>query len=127
MGKSANLARVVDGDGGIGYQAGRGGSVTQAISKTTPVTLNKICGVITSHNAALAGGASVTFTLQNNLVDASDTMIVNKVWDSVDPTRYSIRAACGVGIAAITITNTSGGSLSESVAINFSVIKSVAE
>lgn len=117
--------QLIDQTNGIGYTPGVGASVTQATSKSTTVTLNAPCGSITSHNAALAAGASVTFTLQNSFISSSDTMIVNKVWDSVDPSRYSIRAACGVGIAAITITNTSGVSLSESVAMNFAVIKAV--
>ena len=39
----------------IGYVSG--GAVTQATSKSTGVTLNKPCGAITTHNAALADGA----------------------------------------------------------------------
>jgi hypothetical protein len=117
--------QLIDQTNGIGYTTGAGGAQTQQTSKATTVTLNKTCGQITTHNAELAGGASVTFTLQNTFVDPSDVIVVNKVWDGVDPTRYSIRAACGDGIAAITVTNTSGGPLSEAVAINFAVIKSV--
>lgn len=56
MGKSSNLARVVDASGGIGYQAGSGGAVMQATSKGTSVTLNKPSGQITMNNAALAAG-----------------------------------------------------------------------
>jgi hypothetical protein len=119
------VPQLLDQSQGIGYTPGVGGTQTQQTSKSTAVTLNAPCGTITTHNEALAGGASVTFTLQNTFVTATDTMIVNKVWDAVDPTRYSIRAACGAGIAAITVTNVSGGSLSEAVAINFAVIKGV--
>lgn len=35
MGKAANLTRVVDGDGGIGYQAGRSGSGLLAATQRT--------------------------------------------------------------------------------------------
>lgn len=58
MGKSANLTRVVDGTGGIGYQTGSGGTVTQATSKSTAVTLNKLSGRITLNAEALAAGAT---------------------------------------------------------------------
>jgi hypothetical protein len=46
-----------DPDGGLGYSTGAGGAITQGTSKSTAVTLHKVCGSITMHNAALAAGA----------------------------------------------------------------------
>jgi hypothetical protein len=59
-------------DGGMGYASGTGGTVTQLTSKSTAVALNKLCGQITMHNAALAAGARVSFVVTNSTVGASD-------------------------------------------------------
>jgi hypothetical protein len=48
---------------GIGYATGAGGTVTQATSKSTAVTLNTVTGAITMNNAALAAATIVSFTL----------------------------------------------------------------
>lgn len=47
----------------IGYSSAAQGTVTQATSKSTGVTLNKSMGKITMNAASLGAGASVTFTL----------------------------------------------------------------
>ena len=61
----------------IGYQAGAGGAITQATSKSTAVTLHKPCGQVTMHNASLAAGAMVSFTLTSNNIAATDTVAVS--------------------------------------------------
>jgi len=61
----------------IGYAASGQGTVTQATSKSTGVTLNKSAGQITMNNAALAAGAAVSFVLTNSTISANDTIIVN--------------------------------------------------
>lgn len=60
----------------FGYTAGAGGTVTQATSKSTGVTLNKLSGRVTTHNAALAAGAEITFTVTNNTVAATDVPLL---------------------------------------------------
>jgi hypothetical protein len=62
-----------------GYVAGEGGTVTQATSKSTGVTLSKKCGQITMNAAALAADTTVTFTLTNTEVVATDIIILNHV------------------------------------------------
>ena len=61
----------------IGYAAGSGGTVTQATSRTTGVTLNKLSGAITLFSAAGSAGTT-TFTVTNSTVTAADTIIVNQ-------------------------------------------------
>ncbi len=57
--------------------SGTGGTVTQATSRTTGVTLNKISGQITLFAAtALSGHASNEFTLTNSYIDATDVVHV---------------------------------------------------
>lgn len=63
------------GSGVLGYKAGAGGTVTQATSRTTGVTLNKASGAITLVSAA-GSAAWRTFTVTNSLVGANDTIRV---------------------------------------------------
>ena len=105
---------------GLGYGAGSGGTVTQATSKSTSVTLNKPSGQITMHNAALASAAQVSFVVNNTLVSTSDLVIVA----AVNNGHYRVEApSIGSGAFSIRITNNTGGSLSEAVGIIFTVIK----
>lgn len=111
---------------GVGYATGAGGSITQVTSKSTSVTLNKICGQITTHNAALGAGASVVFQLANSAIAAGDTIVVVPANNAATGNVYRVEVAMtGAGFANIRLTNTSGGSLSEAVLINFAVIKAV--
>ena len=109
---------------GLGYGAGSGGTVTQATSKSTSVTLNKPSGQITMHNAALAAGAAVTFTLWNTKIQQSDTVIVSMSDIAGTPVAYT--AGCitvRANAAVFVVQNISGGSLSEAAVLNFCVIK----
>jgi hypothetical protein len=123
MGKAANLTRVVDGDGGIGYQTGRGGTVTQATSKSTEVTLNKPSGRVTLNGAALAAGATASFTLNNTSIAETDTVAISLSGAMGTFVNYNIWNYVGGGYVLIAIKNISGGSLSDAPTINFAVIK----
>ena len=61
---------------GIGYATGAGGTVTQATSRTTGVTLSKTCGQITTDTSSLAAGAEAEFTVTNTTVAATDVVVV---------------------------------------------------
>ena len=52
----------------LGYTTDAQGSVTQATSKSTAVTLNKSAGTVTMNNAALGATTSVSFTLNNSFI-----------------------------------------------------------
>lgn len=111
---------------GIGYGVGAGGTVVQATSKSTAVTLNKPTGQITMNNAALAAGASVTFQLSNNLITTVDALILTIDAYSIIgiPTeKYSVSGSVLGSGAYITVKNISAGSLSEALRINFTIIK----
>lgn len=107
----------------FGYTAGAGGTVTQATNKSTGVTLNKLAGRITTHNAALAAGAEVTFTVTNNTVAATDVVLLSLQSGGTAGAYAAVVSAVGAGSFSITLTNLSTGSLSQAVAINFAVIK----
>lgn len=112
----------------VGYFAGAGGTVTQATSKTTGVTLNKPCGKIIMHNAALAAGATVSFTLTNSLVSATDVIALSFVAGTfaASGTYLVWPDIASAGAITINVKNNTTGSLSEAVGINFAIIKGVA-
>jgi len=108
--------------GGIGYSTGAGGTVTQTTSKSTGVTLSKVTGQITMNNAALAANTSVSFTLTNSAIAATDVLNLNFA-SGATPGAYTWDVQCGAGSAVITITNRTGGSLSEAIVIAFVLFK----
>ena len=111
---------------GIGYSAGAGGAVTQLTSKSTAVTLNKMCGTITMHAAQLNTVTSVQFTLNNSNIAALDTLVVNLASGNTAGSYFVSVDGVSAGSATISLRNYSGGNLSEAVVLNFVVIKSVA-
>jgi hypothetical protein len=107
----------------FGYNTGVGGTVTQATNKSTAVTLNKLCGQITMNNAALGAGAQVSFTVNNNLVAATDGIFLGTASSTagyqVTPNRITANAF------DIVVRNGTAGSLSEALVITFHVLKGV--
>lgn len=116
---------TVNGSGGLGYGTGSGGTVTQATSKSTGVTLNKTNGQITMNNAALAANTIVSFVVTNSTVSATDTVIINIPNTGINtPGKYRIWAAPAAGSFNVYLENATTGSLSDALVLNFSVIKS---
>lgn len=106
----------------LGYTSDAQGTVTQATSKSTGVTLNKSAGQITMNNAALASVTNVTFTLTNSFISANDILILN-VGSGATAGAYNCWVSgLSAGSASITLRNISGGSLSEAVVLNFALI-----
>jgi hypothetical protein len=107
----------------FGYTAAAQGTVTQATSKSTGVTLNKSAGQITMNNAALAGATAVSFTLTNSLISTNDLLILN-VGSGGTAVAYTVyTSSIAAGSAVITLRNmTAATSLSEAVVINFALI-----
>lgn len=99
-----------------------GGTVTQATSKSTGVTLSTMSGQITLNNAALAAATIVSFTLTNTLLNAGDLLVLNHVSGGTAGS-YGLNARCAAGSATIDVRNNSAGSLSEAIVIGFAVIK----
>jgi hypothetical protein len=107
----------------IGYSAAAQGTVTQATSKSTAVTLNKSAGQITMNNASLATATNATFTLNNSTISANDAVILTISGGQTTPGSYNVFAnSLTAGSVSITLRNISGGSLSEAVVINFAII-----
>lgn len=117
---------TINGAALIGYGTGAGGSVTQTTSKSTTVTLNKPCGVITMNSASLASDAVVCFLVNNSLVSANDTILVSLRNGDAAGGSYSYGVTSVVaGGFYISLRNVARDPLSETLTLNFTVIKGV--
>ena len=113
---------LVTSSGGLGYGTGSGGTVTQATSTTTAVTINKTNGLITLFTAAPVVGAWTIFLVNNSTVASTDTIVVN-VKGAANSYVANVTAVVGGGfyVAYQSIS----GTASATPTLNFSVIKAV--
>lgn len=112
---------LVKGVGCLGYGTGAGGTVTQATSRTTGVTLSKSCGAITLVSAA--GSTSwQSFTVTNTLVAATDVV---HVCQKSGTDLYEIHVT-NVAAGSFKISfKTTSGTTTEQPVFNFTVLKAV--
>ena len=110
---------------GLGFYTGAGGTVTQATSKATAFTLDKMCGQITTAADSLAHQTVVSATWTNSKIAATDVVIINhKSGGTVGV--YTFNVSCGAGTATLYIRNNqTSGTLSEALVLSFVVIKGV--
>lgn len=92
--------------GGVGYTTGAGGAVTQTTNRSTGVTVNAICGAITTDTTSLAAEASAAFTVTNSAVAVGDVVVA------------SIRSGANGGNTAVTVTTVADGSFQLRVSNN---------
>jgi hypothetical protein len=102
--------------------AGLGGAVMQITSRTTAVTLNKLCGAITLVSAAGATAAA-SFTVNNSFVSAGDVVIVSQK-SGTDLYEIFVTAVAA-GSFRVTFFTT-GGTTVEQPVFNFVVFKAQA-
>lgn len=119
---STIVGTTVYGSSEIGYSSAAQGTVTQATSKSTGVTLNKSMGKITMNAASLGAGASVTFTLTNSTISANDVVIASISGGGTAGAYWPYVSSQATGSAVIGLYNSTGGALAEAVVINFAVI-----
>jgi len=119
-----NAVRSNHATAGIGYATGAGGTVTQATDKTTGVTLDKITGLITMNAAALNADTTVSFTLTNSAIAATDTIVLQHN-SAGTAGAYLLNAQPAAGSASISVRNITAGNLSEAIVLRFTVLKSV--
>ena len=110
---------------GLGFYTGAGGTITQATSKATAFTLDKMCGQITTAADSLAHQTVVSATWTNSKIAATDVVIINhKSGGTVGV--YTFNVSCGAGTATLYIRNNqTSGTLSEGLVLSFVVIKGV--
>jgi hypothetical protein len=112
---------------GVGYAAGAGGAVTQATSRTTGVTVNTLCGAITTDTSSLAAGAEAEFTVTNSTVAATDVVVVCLKTESATGTSIPFVSTVAAGSFKITLSNLHASTADTSASVvSFAVVKAVA-
>lgn len=110
----------------FGYETGAGSTVTQITNRSTGVTINAVCGQITTDDTSLAAGAEATFTVTNSEVAATDVVVVSAASGQTTSTSVPLVTAVAAGSFDITLTNLHASTADTgAMVINFAVIKSV--
>lgn len=105
--------------GAFGYEDGS--TVTQATSKVTAFTLDKVTGRIILAAGALAAWVSSSATWTCSFLGSYDTVILNQ--DSGTLGAYNATVVASNGQGQFVIWNASSVSLNEAVAFRFTIIK----
>lgn len=108
----------------LGYDYTQNNStVTQLISKSTSVTCNSRTGQITTNDSTLNNGVATIFRVNNTQVSQYDTIIVN-IQGGGSAGSYLISVTeVGSQYFDITLYNASANPLSETLILNFAIIK----
>ena len=110
---------------GVGYGTGAGAAVTQTGSITSNVTINNVCGEITTVSSTFSANSFVSFFVSNNTVGVNDTVIIN-LQSYYQENKYMINVVnVDVGSFYVQIYTPAAVSSAEVLKLNFSVIKSV--
>lgn len=112
----------------FGYTTGAGSTVTQATNRTTGVTINALCGHITTHNASLAAEATAVFTVTNSQVAAGDVVAISMASGDNGTGTIVFVSAVAAGSFDISVHNgnvAAGTAETGAIVINFAVIKAV--
>lgn len=109
---------------GVGYKVGAGGvNALTGTTKSSAFTLNAVTGKLTFSADALEGyGTASSATWTNSAVASADVIVFNHVSGGTIG-KYSFNATCSAGTAMMRIANVSSASLSESVVVQFAVVK----
>ncbi len=113
-----------DGSVATTLTASDGGTVTQATSRATGVTLSTYSGQITTDDTSLAAAAEATFTVTNTVVTALDVIVVS-VADTPDADSMILAGVTDVGAGTfdITYSNVSANADTGASVINFIVLR----
>ena len=111
---------TISGPGGIGYSVGAGGTVTQATSSATGVTLNNTTGAITMFTAA-GSATPASFTVTNSTVGANDAVILAVKSGATNVYNLAV-TSISAGSYVVTFWTT-GGVASDTPVITQTVIK----
>lgn len=106
----------------LGYTAAAQGTVTQATSKSTGVTLNKSAGQITLNGASLAATTTVTFTLTNSLLSTNDIVILSIASGGTAGAYNAYVSGLAAGSVVLALRNVTAGALAEAVVLNFAIL-----
>ena len=95
------------------------GTVTQASSITTGVTLNTTSGVITMHATAIAADENIEFTVTNSTVQADSVILLTMQDENTTDNSQLVCATHTIagGSFKITVANTDSGQATSATAV----------
>lgn len=109
----------------LGYGSGAGSTVTQATSASTGVTINSLCGQITTVALTTAAAAEEVFTVTNSQVESTDVVVVSTTYAGAGTVIVNTKKVTS-GAFDIVIANLHASSaLDAVVVINFAIFKAV--
>ncbi|MDX4957917.1 hypothetical protein [Delftia acidovorans] len=117
------VGNVVVATGMLGYANSALDVVTQTTSKTEPVAINKRSGVIVTHPAELAGGASALFRVSNTFATPGTHIVLTLTNSSgsVDSSIYRVKPILDETSAGfyVLLTNESSSAMVQAVRFKF--------
>jgi len=126
---ASGLIKSTSSSAGVGYATGAGGTVTQGTSLSTGVTINTICGTITTYTGgSIAAESCADFTVTNSSVAIGDVPVVAiQSGSNGGNTIASVKSvANGSFVIKIANNNAAAGTAETgTMVINFAIIKAV--
>ncbi len=112
----------------FGYTTKQGAAVTQITSRATGVTINAMCGTITTDSTSLAAEASAKFVVTNSFVKIGDVVVCSIQSGSIalnTQVEVTVVAAGSFTISVINNNVASGTAETGAILINFAIIRAV--
>jgi len=123
---SSGAIRSSSATAGVGYATGAGLAVTQITNRSTGVTIDAICGAITTDNTSLAAGDEATFIVTNAAAAIGDVVVVSLRSGATAGTSIPVVSAVAAGSFSIRLTNLHASTADTGASIiNFAIIKAV--
>ena len=97
------------------------GTVTQATSITTAVTLNKRSGIVTTVSSTLAANAEAEFTVNNSFVESDSVIILTGLYDGNSHVSLNVKSVAD-GSFIVVLANSGGVALNSTVGVQFLVL-----
>jgi hypothetical protein len=110
---------------GVGYATGAGGTINQATSRTTGVTLSKLSGSITLFSTTTTAGLINVFTVTNTLVAITDTIVLSHASGGTAGQYIVYVASVAAGSFQIAVYTPAAQGTAAAPVINFTVVKGV--
>jgi hypothetical protein len=97
------------------------GTVTQATSITTAVTLNKRSGIVTTVSSTLNTNLEAEFTVNNSFVESDSVIILTGLYDGNSHVSLNVKSVTD-GSFVVVLANSGGVALNATVGVQFLVL-----
>lgn len=113
----------------FGYVTKQGAAVTQITNRATGVTINALCGTITTDSTSLAAEASAKFIVTNSYAKVGDVILLCQQSGAIALNTQVEVVLITAGAFTINVINNnvaSGTAETGAILINFVIVRSVA-